>query len=172
VSSAPEFRYTLDAPYLEAAHAHLLALLPAWRRALLRALWPGLPLGVCALIAWRYHAQPLELWISLAVVAGVFAYHWRKERRQRLEPFRGTALENAPVRVVLGEQGVEIEVADSTFRVAWATHVRARAFEDGWVLAEATGESRWLPKSGLRGATPEQVDECLRARVIDFARVP
>jgi hypothetical protein len=170
VSSAPEFRYTLDGQYLDTANARIVALLPAWRRALVRGIWPILVLAGGGLLSWRYRDQPYYLALALTVFVVAVLYVTIQERRKRRGRFRGTALENAPTHIAFDEQGLEIHVADSHIRVSWAAEVRARAFEDGWLLVESSGDARWLPKSGLSSATPEDVDEWLRARIGDFAR--
>jgi hypothetical protein len=171
VSSAPEFRYTLDAEYLRVARTRAIDMLPGWRRVLVR--YPlqivGGVLCLWYVLSWR--DQPLKLVLAIGTTIVVLAYEWRKARRKLRDGPLGEPLESAPVRVSLDEQGLEVYVAESRIRCGWSTLSKARAFADGWLLSEHSGAARWLPRAGLSHASPEEVDECLRAWIRDFARV-
>jgi hypothetical protein len=171
VSTAPEYRYTLDAEYLRTAEARALALLPAWRGLLVRYALAASLAGLCLFWVWKYRQQPAWMALTVGVTVVIFGIDFLRTRKQKRGRFKGTPLENARVTVVLAEERLEVVLDSVRTRCDWGVISKARAFEDGLLLLEA-GNYRWLPHASLCVASRQEAEERVRTKVADFGRAP
>src|SRR5260221_13524034 len=87
--------------------------------------------------------------MALLILPAACVYGVLMDCKLRRERYYGTPLEDASVRVVLAQDGFEVEAGGSLTRVPWSALRRACVFEDGWLLEEFGGPRRG-PRGGRR----------------------
>jgi hypothetical protein len=171
VSAAPEYCYTLDDAYLRQGGARYSTVQPARTRMLARSLPVALYLVLAGWVGWSFRAQPALDAFYVALVTFVYWHTGRKAGRKGAGRLKGSPLENAIVRVWLRPDCLEFEGASTRARFPWDSFTAARFFEDGLLLFDGPRSYRWLPNTGLSGATPVEVEARVREWVADSTRV-
>ena len=127
MSGTPECRYVLDAAYLRTSEARAVVLRPRW----IRWAFLGLIVAVLGILAWNGRDRPAQTSLSLGLVVLFTLFLLWRDRHKRFQRFRGTPLENAELRVVLGPDGFDVEGPSIRSHDAWSSVSKARAFDDG-----------------------------------------
>ncbi len=99
------------------------------------------------------------LFVTVAVTA--IAYEpWSIKRQLRKSPFKGEEIE-----VSITDESFDLRSSLAITSLKWGIFTKVVRFEDGVLLFQSPHVFFWMPYSGLRTGTSQQLEELVRKHV-------